>query len=95
MPGYVVDQESHRNFVMADEATLDNIMDKAFWGLRFDPENGNLTAESVEDDTAVMAPQYEDITSDINEYATWFWTKKNISFSWNETRPGHLIMEVF
>lgn len=94
MPGYVIDQAAQKNFVMPEEATLDNIMEKTFWGFKLNPETGDFTAEEVDSGADIQSPVYEDNTN-VNEYATWFWTKKNLNFSWNTNKPGHLIMEVF
>lgn len=92
MPGYVVDQAAQKNFIYADEATLDNVVDKAFVGFRQDSTTGNLNIEIVEDDTPVFLP--DDIIIRVDDYRAHFWTKKNLEFSWSTTRPGHLIMEV-
>lgn len=92
MPGYVVDQESHKNFVLEDEATLNNVMDKAFVGFRQDASTGNLLIEILSDDDEINLP--DDIIFRVDDYRTYLWTKKNLDFSWSTTRPGHLIMEV-
>lgn len=95
MPGYAVDQASHKNFVYEDEATLDNIMEKAFVGFRLDAETGNLTVEILDDDEYIISLP-DDIIIDGNDYKALFWTKKNLNFKWMpEQKPGHLIMEVF
>lgn len=91
MPGYVVDQESHKNFIEEDEATLDNVMDKSFVGFRLDEETGNLTVEIIDNDGIVYLP--DDTLIDKTDYKHLFWTKKNLNFSWTG-KPGHLIMEV-
>lgn len=94
MPGYAIDQTSHRNFIYADEATLDNIMDKTFIGFSYDAETGILNIEEIDDDAVVFLPQ-DNILS-MEDYTAWFWTKKNLTFSWDtESKQGHLIMEVF
>lgn len=93
MPGYVIDQEAHKNFIAADEATIDNIVDKSFWSFKMDPETSAFTATEIDDSSAVMIPEYDSYS--INGNQTWFWTKKNLDFYWDSTRPGHLIMEVF
>lgn len=92
MPGYAVDQESHKNFVYADEATLDNVVDKAFVAFNQNATTGHLDIEILDDDTPVYLP--DDIIIRVDDYRGYFWTKKNLNFSWSITRPGHLIMEV-
>ena len=93
MPGYVIDQSAQKNFVYADEATLDNIMDKSFVGFRHDPQTGNLTIVEIESDEVITIPEYG--KNNDSDYSTWFWSKKNLSFTWDTNNPGHLIMEVF
>lgn len=92
MPGYAIDSSQHKNFVYSDEATLDNVVDKSFFGFIFDPETGNLTIKEIDDGDVVYLPEYG--KNDSSDYVTWFWTKKNITFDWDTTKPGHLIMEV-
>ena len=94
MPGYVIDQASQKNFIYEDEATLDNIMDKAFVGFRLNAETGNLTVEILDDNEYIISLP-DDIIINGNDYKALFWTKKNLDFSWKPEKPGHLIMEVF
>jgi hypothetical protein len=93
MPGYVLDQSTHRNFIYSDEATLDNIMDKSFIGFKQDPKTGSFQIVEIESDEVINIPEYG--KNNDEDYATWFWSKKNLSFNWDENNPGHLIMEVF
>lgn len=94
MPGYVIDQASQKNFIYEDEATLDNIMDKAFVGFRLNAETGNLTVEILDDNEYIISLP-DDIIINGNDYKALFWTKKNLDFIWKPEKPGHLIMEVF
>ena len=95
MPGYAVDQASHKNFVYEDEASLDSVMDKAFVGFRLDPNTGNLTVEIIDDDEYIISVPDGTIVG-VDDYKAFLWTKKNLNFKWlPEQRPGHLIMEVF
>jgi hypothetical protein len=93
MPGYQIDQVAHRNFIYSDEATLDNIMDKSFIGFKFDPATGNFSIEEIEGNEVITLPEYG--KNNGTDYSTWFWSKKNLTFGWDTSKPGHLIMEVF
>jgi hypothetical protein len=95
MPGYVIEPTREANFIYEDEATLDNIQNKAFVGFRLDAVTGNLTVEIIDDDEYIISLP-DDIIIDKDDYKALFWTKKNIGFKWMpEQKPGHLIMEVF
>lgn len=96
MPGYAIDQAAHKNFIYADEATLDNVMEKTFIGFSYNPDNGNLNIVEIDDDSVVYLPQ-DNILDIDGDYKAWLWTKKNLRFSWDTTagKKGHLLMEVF
>lgn len=95
MPGYVIEPTNEKNFVYEDEANLDNIQNKSFVGFRLDAETGNLTVEIIDDDEIIISLP-DDTIIDGNDYKALFWTKKNLNFKWlPESKPGHLIMEVF
>lgn len=63
-----------------------------FYGLKFNPFNGKLTFEIINDGTEVELPT-EDV-QDVEDYRTWFWSKYTVQFSWRATKKTHLLMEI-
>jgi hypothetical protein len=53
-----------------------DLADKVFYGFRLDPDNGGLTIEVLDGDTAVSLPQNEII--DKYDYKQWFWSKDTV-----------------
>ena len=68
-----------------------NVLGKAFYGLRLDSDTGTLTVDKVVDGTAVYTPA-ADLVNTSADYDQWVWTQNKLLFSFNEN--GHLLMEV-
>lgn len=66
-----------------------DLADKVFYGFRLDPDNGGLTIEVLDGDTAVVLPQNDII--DKYDYKQWFWSKDTVQFEWSN---GHLHMRL-
>jgi hypothetical protein len=73
--------------------TLDELYEKAFYGLKFSPLEGRLTVETIKEDEPVVLP--ESTSYKTEEYVTWFASAKNLNFKWKEyIKASHLYLEV-
>lgn len=69
-------------------------INKTFYGFRYNPDDGNLQIEIINDGSLISLPQT--ITSNISiidkyDYKVWFWSRETISFDWSNN--GHLTLE--
>ena len=84
---------SNRPALIVKPDTLDELYDKAFYGLKFDPSQGRLTVEVIKEDEPVVLPESNSYRTE--EYATWFASAKNLNFEWKENvKASHLYLEV-
>lgn len=67
-----------------------DLVDKVFYGFRYDPDTGNLNIEILDGDLPVRLPQ--DNIIDKYDYKQWFWTKDTVRFEWGT--GGHLLMRL-
>jgi hypothetical protein len=68
-----------------------NVLGKAFYGLRLDSNTGTLTVNKVVDGTSVYIPA-ADLVNSSADYDQWVWTQNKLVFSFDAN--GHLLMEV-
>jgi hypothetical protein len=80
-----------------DYYNVEDIADKTFYGLRFAPSTGTLTAVKVNDGTPVKLPELttegDPYIRKPSDYRAWVWTSNTLRFSWDNT-TGHLLVEV-
>lgn len=63
-----------------------DLADKTFYGFRFNPDDGGLVIEVINDGSPVVLPQ--DTVIDKYDYRQWFWTRDTVQFQWAPN--GHL-----
>ncbi len=82
-----------------DYLNFEEVSNKTFYGIRFTPDTGSLTAEKVlptSPEQITLPETNTDGTPYIvqpNAYRGWIWTTNNLVFSWNNS-TGHLLVEV-
>jgi hypothetical protein len=67
------------------------LADKTFYGFRLNAQDGNLTAEVINDGTSVVELPQVGIVDPV-DYKHWIWSADTLSFRWGN--KGHLLMEV-
>lgn len=78
-------------FVTVDRksSSLEDLVDKIFYGVKQDYETGKTTIEKITGDGPIRLPdppaQYRD------DYVNWMWSYNNFRFYWED---GRLLMEV-
>lgn len=92
MPGYSIVPNANEPILVVDPETLEEIYNKVFYGLRYNPEDGKVTVEVIREDEAISLPETDTYHS--YEYAHWFASPKSINFTWKESKKTHLFMEV-
>ena len=92
MPGYTKDVSSSNQILIFEPDTLDELYDRVFYGLTFDPLLGKVSIEVIKEDEAIELPTTTSFS--IGEYAHWFASSKQINFTWKEGEETHLLLEV-
>ncbi|MGA0983319.1 hypothetical protein [Vulcanococcus sp.] len=67
------------------------LADKTFHGFRLNNVDGNLTIDTIDDDSMVVSLPSENVI-DPDAYKHWFWTADTVAFRWGDN--GHLLMEM-
>jgi|CryBogDrversion2_4_1035264.scaffolds.fasta_scaffold00930_2 hypothetical protein len=75
----------------SNSATLEDFVDKIFYGVRQDSATGHATIEKIAGDSPISLPSAT--SQSANDYRNWMWTNNTFTFSWNNA-TGHLLMEV-
>jgi hypothetical protein len=70
--------------------TLEDIVDKVFYGVRLNDQTGQASVDKIAGDGTISLPDSNNIRP--NDYKSWMWTYNTLQFTWSN---GHLIMEVF
>lgn len=92
MPGYTTNVSSSNQILIFEPDTLDELYDRVFYGMTFDPESGKISIEVIKEDEPIELPTTTDFA--IGEYAHWFASSKQINFTWKEGEKTHLLLEV-
>jgi hypothetical protein len=92
MPGFAKQAASSSASTNADFFNVDDVADKTFYGFRYNHLTGKLQVEKINDGDVVSLPDPSVV--DANDYKQWVWTRSNLSFSWNNSRKTHLLVEV-
>ena len=72
-------------------ATLEDLVDKAFYGIRQNTETSQAYIDIINGDAPIRLPNEYETTS--TDYLNWMWSYNTIRYSFdNET--GRLLMEV-
>jgi len=70
---------------------LENLVDKAFYGLRQDTETGRAYIDIIKGDEPIRLPNEFETRSD--DYLNWMWSFNTFRYTFN-TNTGRLQLEV-
>jgi hypothetical protein len=71
--------------------TIEDLVDKAFYGLRLDAETGQAYIDIINGDSAIRLPDEYETTS--TSYLNWMWSYNTFRYSFNN-ETGRLQLEV-
>jgi hypothetical protein len=71
--------------------TLEDLVDKAFYGLRVDVETGQAFIDIINGDSAIRLPDEYEVTS--TSYLNWMWSYNTFRYSFDNA-TGRLQLEV-
>lgn len=78
---------------MADFFNVEDVANKVFYGFKLNHATGKLTVDKIDDsETVVRLPDEHLLRAD--DYKHWVWTRSTLVFSWNESDPTRLLVEV-
>lgn len=83
-----------QEFIEIDEnysTTLEDLVDKAFYGLRQDVETGQAFIDIIKGDEPIRLPSEFETRPD--DYLNWMWSYNTFRYSYNQT-TGRLQLEV-
>lgn len=93
MPGFAKPEPTSGSVISsADSFNVNDVADQTFYGFKYDAPTGKLTVEKINDGSPVVLPTSESVNP--NDYKHWVWTRRNLSFSWNNSNKSHLLTEV-
>jgi hypothetical protein len=72
--------------------TLNDLYSKAFYGFKYNIENGNFSIEFIKENEPIKIPVSSNFLGSY-EYFTWLSSTKKLSFNWNDN-DQHLYLEV-
>lgn len=72
-------------------SNLENLVDKAFYGLRQDTETGRAYIDIIKGDGAIRLPNEYETRSD--DYLNWMWSYNTFRYTFDQN-TGRLQMEV-
>lgn len=85
---------------VATTDTLENIVNKTFYGFKVDAASGKLYLECLTGDTPVVLPK-TDAQSEVgisnDQYIQWFWSKSLVKLYWGDNATNwknRLLMKV-
>ena len=71
--------------------TIEDLVDKAFYGLRVDIETGQAFIDIINGDSAIVLPDEYETTS--TSYLNWMWSYNTFRYSFDNA-TGRLQLEV-
>ena len=83
-----------QEFVEIDEGyseTIEDLVDKAFYGLRVNRETGQAFIDIINGDAPIRLPDEFEVTS--TDYLNWMWSYNTFRYSFNNS-TGRLQLEV-
>lgn len=83
-----------QEFIEIDDGfstTLEDLVDKAFYGLRQDTETGQAFIDIIKGDEPIRLPSEFETRSD--DYLNWMWSYNTFRYSFDQT-TGRLQLEV-
>jgi hypothetical protein len=83
-----------QEFVEIDDGfsdTIEDLVDKAFYGLRVDVETGQAFIDIINGDSAIRLPDEYEVTS--TSYLNWMWSYNTFRYSFDNA-TGRLQLEV-
>ena len=72
------------------QTDLEDIVDRAFYGVRQDTETSSVTIDRIIGDEPISLPDAYTVRK--TDYKNWVWTYNTLRFSWGN--EGRLLMEV-
>lgn len=89
----VTDAGNRQSFTEIDSysPTLEDLVDKSFYGLRQDRETGQAYIDIILGDAPIHLPDEYEVTS--TDYLNWMWSYNTLRYSFNST-TGRLQLEV-
>ncbi len=83
-----------QTFVQIDgtaSPTIEDLVDKAFYGLRQDTETGQAFIDIIKGDEPIRLPSESETRPD--DYLNWMWSYNTFRYTFNQT-TGRLQLEV-
>jgi hypothetical protein len=83
-----------QEFVEIDDGfsdTIEDLVDKAFYGIRVDVETGRAFIDIINGDSAIRLPDEYEVTS--TSYLNWMWSYNTFRYSFDNA-TGRLQLEV-
>ena len=83
-----------QEFIEIDEGfseTIEDLVDKAFYGLRVNIETGQAFIDIINGDAPIRLPDEYEVTS--TSYLNWMWSYNTFRYSFNN-ETGRLLLEV-
>lgn len=83
-----------QEFIEIDEGyseTIEDLVDKAFYGLRQNTETGQAYIDIINGDEPIRLPDEYEVTS--TSYLNWMWSYNTFRYSFNN-ETGRLLLEV-
>lgn len=75
----------------SNSQTLEDFVDKVFYGVKQDSATGRATIEKIVGDEPISLPN--ELLVRPNDYRNWMWTYNTFRFTW-DSETGRLLMEV-
>lgn len=78
--------------ILVNTGDINDLVDRVFFGIRYDFINDQLHVEKIEEDGTITLP--EDGSANLDDYVGWFASRKYLSFQWANAISSNLLMEV-
>jgi hypothetical protein len=75
----------------AGSAGIEDLVDKAFYGLRQNRLTGKASIDTITGDEPIRLPDAYSVRTD--DYVNWMWSYSTFRYSY-DIETGHLLMEV-
>jgi hypothetical protein len=92
MSGYSKQPYSSNQVLIFEPDTVDELYDRVFYGMTYDPSTGKISVEIIKDGETIEIPNSTNFSE--GSYAHWFSSSKQINFNWKESEKSHLLIEV-